>query len=127
MELKDISSESTVVFGFQSVPFDKEFEKGGVKQTCKVVKVGIGVMLNPNKDGFEEVIDFTDYWPISQNELWTSFKTKDGSEFDLHIGDKEIFGDLAKKSGFFAEIFGLDAENHIDTCEWVFPKEVLVA
>jgi hypothetical protein len=45
----------------------------------------------------------------------------------LHIGDKEIFGDLAKKSGFFAEIFGLDAENHIDTCEWVFPKEVLVA
>ena len=108
MELKDISSESTVVFGFQSVPFEKEFE-------------------NPNKDGFEEVIDFTDYWPISQNELWTSFKTKDGSEFDLHIGDKEIFGDLAKKSGFFAEIFGLDAENHIDTCEWVFPKEVLVA
>ena len=84
MELKDISSESTVVFGVQSVPFDKEFEKGGVKNTCKVVKVGIGV-------------------------------------------NKEIFGDLAKKSGFFAEIFGLDAENHIDTCEWVFPKEVLVA
>ena len=60
MELKDISSESTVVFGFQSVPFDKELEKGGVKHTCKVVKVGIGVMLNPNMEMFAfTVIRFT--------------------------------------------------------------------
>ena len=35
MELKDISSESTVVFGFQSVPFDKELEKGGVKPVTR--------------------------------------------------------------------------------------------
>lgn len=127
MKLDDISSESTVIVGFQSVPFNKVIEKWGVKYTIEVVKVGIGVMLNPSKDGFAEVIDFTDYWPTSQDELWTSFKTKDGSEFDLHIGNKEIFGDLANKSGFFAEIFGLDEENHIDTNEWVFPKEVLVA
>lgn len=126
MDLKNIS-KSTIIVGLQSSPFEKVLEKDSIKSNCKVVKVGIGVMLNPNKDGFSEVIDFTEYWPTSQNELWTSFKTKDGTEFDLHIGDKEIFGDLAKKSGFFAEIFGLDAENHIDTSKCVYPKEVLVA
>lgn len=126
MDLKNIS-KSTIIVGLQSSPFEKVLEKDSIKSNCEVVKVGIGVMFNPNKDGFAEVIDFTDYWPISQNELWTSFKTKDGTEFDLHIGDKEIFGDLAKKSGFFAEIFGLDAENHIDTSKCVYPKEVLVA
>lgn len=126
MDLKNIS-KSTIIVGIQSSPFEKVFEKDGVKSTCEVVKVGIGVMLNSNKDGFDEVIDFTEYWPTSQNELWTSFKTKDGTEFDLHIGDEEIFGNLADKSGFFAEVFGLDAENHIDTSNCVYPKEVLVA
>lgn len=126
MDLKNIS-KSTIILGLKSSPFEKVLEKDNVKSTCEVVKVGICVMLNPNKDGFDEVIDFTDYCPTSQNELWTSFKTKDGTEFDLHIGDKEIFGNLADKSGFFAEIFGLDAENHIDTSKCVYPKEVLIA
>lgn len=124
MDLKNIS-KSTIIVGLQSSPFEKVLEKDSIKSNCEVVEVRISVMFN--QDGFDEVIDFTEYWPTSQNELWTSFKTKNGTEFDLHIGDKEIFGNLADKSGFFAEIFELDAENHIDTSKCVYPKEVLVA
>ena len=123
MELKEYK-DCTVLCVVQSKPFVKKFEKFGKKHSCEVVKVGLSVM----RDG-DDPINFTDYWPTSQNEIWTSFNAKDKTVFDLHIGDKEIFGDLAErsKSHLAAEIFSIDSENCIDTSNSVIAKEVRVA
>ena len=123
MELKDYK-DCTVLCVKQSNPFVKDFEKFGKKHSCEVVKVGLSVM----RDG-DDPINFTDYWPTSQNEIWTSFTTKDNTVFDLNIGDKEVFGDFAvrNKSGLAAEIFSVDSNNCIDTSNSVLAKEVMIA
>lgn len=119
MELKDFGKDTKVVISIRS--FSRKVYN--IKNGCpfKAVDVNVKVLVNG------ESIEIFTLWPLCDNEVWTSFTTKDGTEFDLHIGDTEIFGDLAEKSGFFAEFFGLDSEGNLDTSECVFPKEVLVA
>lgn len=120
MELKDYK-DCTVLCVRQSDPFVKEFVKFDKKHSCEVVKVGLSVM----RDG-DDPINFTDYWPTSQNEMWTTFKAKDGTEFDLLIGNEEVFGEMASKnkSGLVAEIFSIvDGEQDNST----LAKEVFLA
>ena len=123
MELKDYK-DCTVLCAKQSVPFVREFEKHGQRVQCEVVKVGLGVIRKG-----DDPINWVDYLPTSQNDFWTSFKAKDGTEFDICIGDSEIYGELASRSknGLVAEIYPLDSEKHINTSVSVFAKEVLVA